>query len=132
MNDNLKIAVAALEGDEYKQGTKYLTQVLPDGTELDCCLGVMCKVAIKLGLELKVDTINNSYDGVPHAHKTYNCESSTLPPKVMDFYGIVNDCGTFYYNESEYTALTKLNDKGRTFKEIAEIIKSEPKYLLRK
>ena len=57
MNDNAKALVAALRSGDYKQGKKRLTQRLANGDELDCCLGVACKLYQKSegDLDIKIE-----------------------------------------------------------------------------
>lgn len=111
MNANAKLWVEALRSGEFKQCQFHLTT--PEG---DCCLGVACKLAIRAGINLKVEVGEefNSYDGA----------SQILPERVREWLGLTG-------RDSGYlgTQLSGENDRGKTFLEIADIIESEPEGL---
>lgn len=118
--------IAALESGEYKQTQGALQlkyeytnsggKVRPQG---HCCLGVLCEIAIKQGLSIPVDRMSHEvmvgYDG----------ERGVLPKSVMTWAGMQSDTGDIKRHEkSEDTIiLTDQNDSGKTFKEIAQIIR---------
>lgn len=77
--------VEALRSGEYAQTKNVLTRVNAMGeVEGHCCLGVLCEVAIKDGVELKV---NDNDDGI----RWYNSSTGTLPAEVMEWAGILSD-----------------------------------------
>lgn len=119
--------IVALESGEYAQGIGALHQikeemlndkVYPAGY---CCLGVLCEIAIKNGLDvvkIETDVYKEAYD------KT--CDF--LPVKVKDWAGMNTvtgefDCPNDDPDDSDTAELTDLNDNGKTFKEIANIIR---------
>ena len=122
--------VDALRSGEYHQGKGALTNIKEDREE-DCCLGVLCKLAIKDGLDIAV---------YPRAsggnHTFYDGASATLPPSVAKWAGI-DEFGTLPETvevvpeeddqgpvmNSRVSALTMVNDaKDGTFEKIATII----------
>jgi hypothetical protein len=115
LNENAKKFVAALRSGEYKQGTKYLTSVRPEG-EFDCCLGVACKLYIKDGGLLPTSRYEN--------YVTYAGKPAWLPKPVREWLGFGSDDGNY-----KGSSLTSDNDTGKSFIEIADIIESEPKGL---
>jgi hypothetical protein len=76
MNPEIKKKwIEALRSGEYKQGKGYLNQ-----GDNYCCLGVLCDIAVKSGLDVNVDT---AY-GVTH----FDGRNGALPRKVQDWAGL--------------------------------------------
>ncbi len=107
--------IAALRSGEYAQATGYLRT--PDGF---CCLGVAC------------DLIDPSRWGareivkVPMSKKQaeffcYGIELSGLPADIQSAYCMRSGNGWLAQAE----ALTAMNDSGKTFAEIADVIERE-------
>lgn len=101
--------VTELRSGRYQQGTGYLRK---EGKY--CCLGVLCELAVADGIiswelprmEGGPDTIGNTKD-------------SGLPPStVCDWAGLKSPEGTL----PDDSYLSKLNDEGLNFNEIAELI----------
>lgn len=117
LNENAKKWVAALRSGEFKQGKYVLHQV---DTDSYCCLGVGCKVAMANGVQLETGTIqiDGKYEGVA---TRFDCEHTFLPKSVKDWLGLTSSVGC-----SHAGYLTELNDSGKTFSKIADLIESEP------
>lgn len=80
MFDNIKkLWVDALRSGEYEQGKNVLRNIEKNTF---CCLGVLCDIAIKQGLPIKTDTIND-YSG--DRVLKYNSNYENLPESVMDW-----------------------------------------------
>lgn len=79
MNPEVKsLWTAGLRSGEFEQGYGQLTK---DGK--DCCLGVLCKLGIRAGIQMEVFTGEGGtviYDG----------EDSYLPQKIMEWAGLGN------------------------------------------
>lgn len=131
MNPEAKsLLVAALRSGKYEQAAGYLRTPFVDeatGKAADgfCCLGVLCDVAVKNGIDLDVGR------GISHTAYMYDSESAYLPAKVQAWSGL-NDVGDFpgetewhVSNGEIYTSLIEANDDGRTFEEIADFIERE-------
>lgn len=113
--------VKALRSGKYPQGTGGLCRNLKF-----CCLGVAAEIANQeVGLEVSSIVIQDDefalYDGM--------CAS--LPAELMEVFGLRTGCGDYYLpmvrDMREYTAnLACKNDAGMSFKDIADIIESEP------
>lgn len=108
----------ALRSDEYRQGTGTLRY----GNEF-CCLGVLCDVYAK---ETKVDW-EGDYAG--RDDYTFMGCGSALPEEVMEWAGLDHEFGWEGLRmdmplQNRYN-LADLNDGGKTFKEIAEVIERE-------
>ncbi len=113
----VELWVKALRSGEYKQ----TTGLLSDGNGY-CCLGVACAVYQKAVGDLDIQV----YD---HSSLTYYDEqTASLPKKVQDWLGLVEEDGTYSTTEEgNYTSsLANQNDEGATFEEIVTIIESEP------
>ena len=82
---------------------------------MHCCLGVLCKLAIKDGVKLKVETRQTgtmAFDG----------EEQNLPHLVVKWAGMSSDRGIY---SSEWDSLELLNDRGASFKTIAKLIEKK-------
>lgn len=93
----------ALESDKYEQGQSRLTIVRPDGGERDCCLGVLCKLAVDAGVIKRLRIHPDSH------HVIYGDESdesgSTLPLAVMQWAGLnVNNPAVTHADRSQSVA----------------------------
>jgi hypothetical protein len=123
MNKIIKEWVAALRSGKYKQGKNYLRR----GNKF-CCLGVLCELAVKA----KVTEATES--GMGSSIIMYGQSSSVLPAKVKKWAGLVNESGVFKFksNETALNSLAALNDSGKSFAEIADVIESKPDGLFAK
>ena len=125
--ENINQWIDALESDIYQQTTGRLRR-----DDAMCCLGVLCHVSNIS------NWINEKYMG----------EKGSLPDDVKKWVNLLSPDGKFYltpawmlnlpehiksklesivkYDCRSYTYLTSLNDRDWTFKEIAELIRSNP------
>ena len=119
-----KLWTDALRSGEYKQ-----IQLMLHSRDGFCCLGVLCDLAIKQGLDLRMDRIENLGDG--HSFFAYDDFGSGLPPKVWKWAGLDQDCPSCGCSMDEASVipfgedgddLATLNDTGASFREIADII----------
>lgn len=110
--------VAALRSGEYKQGTKYLRS----GDKF-CCLGVLCDLAVKENIitDPVKKAINNSIYEYDHS------DAGIASYSVREWSGL-RDCMGMY-DHSNPMGLAELNDSGKTFAEIADIIEKHYKEL---
>lgn len=121
------------DGTPIKQGTSRLTTILDDGTEADCCLGVLCKIAILQGLHIEVRTIDwsDNTTGVSGS-KSYNDAQSLPDPEVIRWAELRGAAGVYEYDSSGdalfdlddecENALAPRNDNGYDFDQIADLI----------
>jgi len=98
--------VDALRSGEFKQGFSHLEK---DGA--NCCLGVLCNLALVEGVcDYDSSIVVSRFDGV----------SLCLPKSVLEWAGMVNRCGLMVDDE---TSLVELNDVAMSsFNEIADAI----------
>lgn len=118
--------IAALESGEYAQAIGTLQQtedtrlgdkVYPKGF---CCLGVLCEVAIKNGFHVE----KMSEGGLKKV--AYDGAYDYLPNTVREWAGMKSTSGEFSIEDDpdrDSAELIDLNDNGKTFKEIAQIIR---------
>jgi hypothetical protein len=104
----------ALESGKYKQGRHYLRV----GDEF-CCLGVLCEIAIESGVGVSSQT---TMDG-----EVYRYEETTkqLPRSVQVWAGVRTAIGSV---NGGY-CLAEYNDSGKTFNQIADIIRQNVEVL---
>lgn len=116
MNANAKKWVKALKSGKFKRTT---------GTLRDekgfCCLGVACEIAVKNKIINKGDKRESLY--------FYADEENFLPEVVKNWLGLQTFKGNFKDKQDGRISLDVLNDRGKTFKQIAKIIESEPEGL---
>ena len=111
--------VAALRSGDYKQGRGALKATTFRGDEF-CCLGVLCDISLE---ELKLDIMIDEETGLTY----FNKNRSTLPASVQGWadlseYGELVMPVHPYYGGERIVALTGLNDQGKSFEEIADLI----------
>lgn len=124
MNDKMKPEVkakwvTALRSKEYTQGQKVLHNV-DEGTY--CCLGVLCELAVKDGLDVTVnDSLAEDYDNIDTVVTYYDESNVVLPLSVLEWAGMKSDVGVFTDKGGTHM-LTALNDDGKDFDYIANVI----------
>lgn len=112
--ENMRKFVEALRSGEYTQGQDALEYVSNNGTILNCCLGVACRVAVKDGLNIEIS--------IKSSARTFDGAGGFLPESVQDWLGIEGrnpalDIG----RDGVSHGATHLNDTDRwTFAQIAD------------
>lgn len=106
-----------------KQGKFALHNILEDSY---CCLGIACEVAIANGVAVKKTDAGNSTE--------YDSRTGGLPESVRQWLGLDIDTGHFEKSleigDQLIGSLVSLNDNTDwTFKQIADLIESEPEGL---
>jgi hypothetical protein len=116
--------IEALESGKYAQGRGFLTQLI-EGREYHCCLGVACKennvprvLETAVGLERYFKYEDVAHSGEDHYRAGY------LPDNIRDFYAFRSNAGSSLHGGGE--SLTTLNDKGKSLKDIAAILRKDP------
>lgn len=137
-----KLWIDALRSDRFKQTEGSLHSVKeqvivmethPDTGEVlcskitpagHCCLGVLCELAIEAGVKVeKSMSRDNDYE------ELYDNKAGALPASVMDWAGMNTEDGDFETKDMCDKSLAELNDAGKTFAEIADIIEEYKKDL---
>lgn len=117
MNEEIKKEwVAALRSGEYEQGREYLNT-----KGKYCCLGVLCEIAIKHGLDLPIRT-RRTYSNISVI--AYDQIEHVLPAKVQKWAGLGSESPSVQFNGCN-TALAEMNDEGMSFERIADIIEEK-------
>lgn len=125
MNPEVKqLWIEALRSGEYKQGEGALHNNITDEY---CCLGVLCDVALKNGVELTIDKTEHN--------TAFATRTASLPHKVVSWSGMRDDYGTLpegfeilggacNQGTDYYASLVALNDDGVGFIQIADFIEN--------
>lgn len=112
--------VEMLKSGEYTQGHGSLRT-----DDKFCCLGVLCELAVKEGvIGLPSLVSDNMYSYGDQGNLKGN--RSFLPDIVQEWAGVTTNYGKMNTPE---LSLVDVNDTGKTFEEIAELIASEPEGL---
>ena len=121
-NERRELLIEKLRSDEYTQ-----TKGILRDCKGFCCLGVACDIS---GLSNWKKKTEDNTDSI--FYFMYQGDTEGLPKKVQEYYGFASNNGNFTIKrEHGYisTSLAYLNDQGKTFKEIADIIENKPKGL---
>lgn len=118
--------IKALRSGKYKQGTGTLKQYNRKGQAEHCCLGVLCELYNQEMRKNKKKTIpekicdNDSDFSFGYTRFDGSCDG--LPKSVRDWSGVKDTIGRFKDAKFNADNLADLNDTGRKFKTIANII----------
>lgn len=144
MNDAAKTWVAALRSGEWQQCRNALQAKLDDPSIKGfCCLGVACQISglgewYDLGLfrdsthiaNDKLAEENRDPDVDPDEPDQLTFEEEFTSPDIQKWLGLRTKDGELTI-DGERTSLAALNDKGRSFPEIANIIEMHADQLFR-
>jgi hypothetical protein len=111
--------VAALRSGEYEQGRGLLVQSSASG-DRHCCLGVLCKLAVKAGLATRTRPLGYRVGLEPP-------ELRVLPQVVEQWAGLVGSCAqtnSTTANGNPITLATLNDERGYTFEMIADLIEA--------
>jgi hypothetical protein len=122
----MKKWIKALRSGKFKQGQGTLKQYNSKRQARHCCLGVLCelyneemKKNHKKTLPEKICDNDSSFQ---YGYTRFNGSVDGLPERVKDWSGIKTSFGKFYGKDTLPAPLSDLNDDGRKFKTIADII----------
>lgn len=122
----LRAWVEKLESGTIPQGSGCLAEQHTDGVVRMCCLGVATdQNAGHLGLEKRSMDMRYEGEWEPRKRFFWDGEQAILPHKVAEFLGVEPN---FYVTEPETgfrKPIASLNDAGRTFPELAAMIRKE-------
>lgn len=119
----------ALRSGEYDQTKGWLAVPKDDGAVGYCCLGVLCDIAVKQGVEVPV---TKSISGKALGYGA-DANNMSLPREVMDWAGLPNDPvvatpdGISEAHTSTTITLAELNDEHSdfTFPVLADLIEEQ-------
>jgi hypothetical protein len=106
--DVKKLWINALRSGEYKQGKHYLRE-----EDRFCCLGVLCDIAIKMGIPLEA---NMEFSG----RFVYGKDTQYLPQVVQKWAGLYDKNPIVSHLSNSLAQLNDHNDM--TFEDIANAI----------
>lgn len=124
----MKKWVKALRSGKFKQGTGTLKQFNKKGMAEHCCLGVLCELYNNQMKKNKKKTLSEKVcdndSDFSFGYCRFGGQKEQLPKEVMKWAGIHNSMGEFTTDDPVYNQynLADLNDTGRKFKTIADII----------
>lgn len=131
----MKRWVKALRSGKFKQGTGTLKQYNSKGVAQHCCLGVLCELYNDSMKKSKKKTLPEKiYDNdsdFSHGYSRFGGKKEDLPKEVKDWAGMKSNLGKFTTEETWFgdykvgnveECLADLNDIGKKFKTIADII----------
>lgn len=128
----MKKWIKALRSGKFKQGTGTLKQYDSKGNAQHCCLGVLCELYNETMKKNKKKTLPEKiYDNdsdFSHGYCRLGGKLDDLPKEVKDWAGMKTSFGKFYVKDFGdnlslgENSLADLNDTGRKFKTIADII----------
>lgn len=114
MNEEIKKRwVAALRSGEYKQGQMVLHNVCNDSY---CCLGVLCELYCKEHPDLSVKSQCH------HEFEYYFNVHEVLPTEIIEWADLD---GANPIAEHWDTTIAEMNDSGKPFSEIADLIEED-------
>lgn len=108
----------ALRSGNYKQGTGRLRDV----HDRFCCLGIACEVAKEFVDGITEEIHPNSFPTAYSYIYEDSFDSLGIPEPLRDVLNFKTTDGCYLSDNQRYEALTKDNDQGKFFVEIAEII----------
>jgi hypothetical protein len=129
--------IKALRSGKYKQGRKAL-KYRDKGVTRHCCLGVLCELyqqekkskqqrclkTVEVNPEKECLWLDVSGTGKCRAFRFANT-ATELPKSVQKWAGMHSEDGVYAFSASRQFNLAALNDKGTTFKEIADVIEKK-------
>ena len=117
--------IKALRSGKYRQGKSWLKQYNSKGQEQHCCLGVLCELYNQsMKKKHKKSLKTRSVDGLsnPGAGFVYfGNQSQKLPKVVRQWAGVQTSLGDYFDAGNDF-CLANLNDIGRKFNTIANLI----------
>jgi hypothetical protein len=118
MNKRIKaLWIDALRSGEYEQGTDFLRR--KDDTY--CCLGVLCDLAIENGVDVEWAGVWTGVAYVVSDNTSGLQAKASLPSAVANWAGLTA-WGDDALDPTDTLDLPGLNDGGRSFLEIADVI----------
>jgi len=116
--------VKALRSGKYKQGQGWLKQYNNKGQEQHCCLGVLCELYNNEMKKKHKKSLNSKFiDGCAARVISFNKQEQGLPVVVKKWAEMKDSLGYFIdSNDKMVQCLADMNDIGRKFKTIANII----------
>lgn len=117
--------VAALRSGRYARGTGRLRQTDTTGTQLHCCLGVLCELAVEDGV-IDATSTPIGFSSITRFGGGDGWSTAVLPPAVQAWAGVASCDPTVVGNDGVRVGLSTINDSNRyEFDGIADLIESQ-------
>lgn len=119
-----------LRSGKYTQGHSVLRSTTDDGAVKNCCLGIVCDMAVEAGV-ITSPVVYETWAGetsYSYGDEENGFNHAVLPEVVKDWAGFYTDNGSFVPDSDadqemqEHHCLSGFNDTGVTFPEIADIV----------
>jgi len=121
--DVAKKWVKALRSGKYKQGQSWLKQYDKKGEEQHCCLGVLCELYNNEMKKKHKKSLNSkTVEDWNVTRISFNKNDQSLPNIVKKWAGMKDSLGNFIDSNNMCRCLADMNDIGRKFNTIANII----------
>jgi len=117
--------IKALRSGKYKQGKVYLKQLNSKNEPRHCCLGVLCELydqQMKKNHKKTLFTEHMIDSETDAEFVSFNKHDGGLPKLVREWAGITSPLGEFINDKDRVEYLADLNDDGKKFSTIADII----------
>jgi hypothetical protein len=116
--------VKALRSGKYKQGKGYLKQFTSKNEPRHCCLGVLCELYDQQMKKNHKKTLHGEYmiSIADVEFIRFNKHDGGLPRAVREWADITNPLAEFEIDDARSECLADLNDNGKKFSTIADII----------
>lgn len=124
----MKKWVKALRSGKFKQGIGTLKQYNRKEQVKYCCLGVLCELYNQEMKKKKKKTLPETTEDYNSQFidwskcTTFGDKAFDLPKEVMKWSGVETSTGQLWYTLGDLPSLSSLNDAGKKFKTIANII----------
>ena len=112
--------VQALRSSEYTQARFNLRT-----NEGYCCLGVLCDLYVKETDNEWTVYRTETKDEIPYTYYRVDGESCVLPDCVVKWSGLDDQNPCINLHEDDKTTFADLNDEGKTFDQIAQLIEAQ-------
>ena len=120
MNEHAKLWLEALESGRYRQ-----TRGVLEDADGNCCLGLACRVYMEAGNDLLTEGPVLAVDAQlgREGFVLFAGEAINLPGVVRIWLGLRTAVGGYRDESGDRHNLAKANEAGKTFHEIAQIIR---------
>jgi len=123
--------IKALRSGKYKRGEGFLKHFNSKNQPRHCCLGVLCELYNESMKKNHKKTLTTSNSGPENGYVIFGGKYGNLPANVRRWAGMKDSNGGFTYigkdqygEYKKFESLSILNDTGKTFKTIANIIEN--------
>ena len=120
--------IQALESGRFRKGRCSLH--VTAGTEIDeandsfCCLGVLCRLAVADGVDMKVGVEPGAKAGATGLKVGYDEAYGLLPESVREWAGMEHELSDLPKPVNRFRTLADMNDRSTSFTPLVEAIRT--------